>query len=119
MITLATKHNTKGLIFTFCYDHPSDQKFINKISACVSKVKGQMHFVQLICSKRALAKRIQSESRKQYRKVKDLNSLERMFEKYDLFSQIPNSNSLSIDNTNIPAKQAVQMIIDQYSLEKI
>jgi tRNA uridine 5-carbamoylmethylation protein Kti12 len=119
MISLGAKHGKKGLIFTFCYSHPHDLQFINKISRCIEKAKGEVCFVQLICSKDALIHRVQEESRKQYRKVKDPQVLKNILQKHDLFTEIPQSKSLCIDNTHLSPEKTGEMIINHYHLGKI
>ena len=112
----AAKQKLKGMIFTYCYSKPHDNKFVKQVIEAVEKNRGKVCFVNLRCSKEELFKRIKSPSRKKFRKIKDSKELEGAFRKWNLFSAIPFRKSLVIDNTNLSPKKAALEIKSFYRL---
>ena len=49
-------------------------------------------------------------------KVKSAAMLDFLNDKYDLTSTVPNRESLSIDNTNLPPAAAARQIIEHFNL---
>lgn len=111
----AAKENM-DLIFTYCYDKPKSNNFVKKIIQNIEKYKGKIYFVQLICSKEELHKRVKEASRKKYRKIKSVKVLDQKMKEWDLFSKIPFVKSLTIDNTKISAKKVAEKIKEYYKL---
>jgi len=107
-----------NLIYTFCYAKDLDDAHIRKIIESVEINGGEICFVLLIAAKDVLEKRILEESRKQYSKVKDLKILHEIFDKYDLFSPVPERESLIIDNTNLSAEATARKIIEHFQILK-
>jgi tRNA uridine 5-carbamoylmethylation protein Kti12 len=104
-----------NLIHTFCYAHPDDLKYINKIKE-LCKQKGKLYFIQLTCNKSELFKRVKHDSRKNFHKIKKINQLNELFKKFDLLTTIPKSNSLIIDNSNLSPKKTARKIKEHYNL---
>ncbi len=116
MFEAAAKENINGLIFTFCYSYPEDNKFVKNVKKRVEKYEGNVDFVQLYCEKSELKKRVKGASRENFDKIKTKKRLEATLKKWDLFTPIPFVKSLRIDNTNISAKQVAIMIKMHYNL---
>jgi len=112
----AAKEKINGLIFTFCYAHPEDDKFVKNVKKRVEKYKGKIDFVQLYCEKSELKKRVKGASRENFDKIKTKKGLDATLKKWDLFTPIPFIKSLRIDNTNISAKQVAKKIKMHYKL---
>jgi hypothetical protein len=105
-----SKSGTKGIIFTFCYSKPEDNRFVKKVITSVKKNHGKIYFVHLYCSEKELFKRLKSKTRKNRGKSTSSEELIRSLQKWDFYSKIPFVESLSIDNSKIPAKKAAKMI---------
>jgi shikimate kinase len=116
LIEEAAKQNIPGLIFTFCYSHPDDVRFVNQIIKKVERYNGKVCFVHLHCKKSELLKRVKHASRESFNKVKSKKKLSETLERYDFFTPIPGVNSLKIDNTKIAAKKAAARIKTHYNL---
>lgn len=115
MFKLALLENV-SIISTFCYDKRTDQKFIDSIVRSANKYKSSIHFVQLICDKEELFKRVKEPSRSKFRKLKTKVGLEKCFKRYDLFNKIKKYPSLTIDNTSLSPKKVAKMIKEHYQL---
>jgi len=105
-----------NLIHTFCYAKDSDDKYVAKITEAVESNGGEICFVLLTCERSELEKRVLEESRKRFGKVNNLEILNEILGKYDLFSPVPESESLQIDNTNLAPEVVAQKIIEHYHL---
>ncbi len=116
-IAEAARENV-NLIYTFCYAKDYDDAHIAEITKAVEENGGAICFVLLIAEKSLIEKRILEESRKKHEKLGDLKNLRTTWEKYDLFSPVPERESLIIDNSNLSARQSTQQIITHFNLEK-
>ena len=114
-IAEAARENV-NLIHTFCYAKDSDDKYVAKVTEAVESNGGEICFVLLICAKNELEQRILAESRKQFGKANNLEILNEILDKYDLFSPVPERKSLQIDNTNLTPEVVARKIIGHYHL---
>ena len=105
-----------NLIYTFGYAKDLDDAHVRKIVESVETNGGEVCFVLLTADKKILEKRIYEQSRQQYGKVKTLETLHELFDKYDLFSPVPERESLIVDNTNLSAEKAAQKIIEHFCI---
>ncbi len=106
----------QNLIYTFCYAKDADDAHVAKITQTVEENGGEVCFVLLVCERGKLEKRVLAESRKKFGKVNNLEILNEILEKYDLFSPVPLRESLQIDNTNLSARAAARKIIECFGL---
>jgi len=77
---------------------------------------GGVSYVLLVCERGELEKRVLAESRKKFNKANNLELLNEILEKYDVFSLAPFRESLRIDNTNLSAGETARKIIEHYKL---
>lgn len=106
----------QNLIYTFCYAKGSDDEHVRLITNAVEENGGEIRFVLLVSEKSEIEKRVTEESRKKYGKAKNAGVLHDIWNKYDLFSPVPERESLIIDNTNLSAAETAAKIIDHYEL---
>jgi RNase adaptor protein for sRNA GlmZ degradation len=104
------------LIHTFCYAKGSDDEYVAKITEAVESNGGEICFVLLICQRDELERRVLTESRKQFGKANNLEILNEILGKHDLFSPVPTRESLIIDNTNLSPDVVAKKIIEHYCL---
>ena len=114
-IAEAARENV-DLIHTFCYAKDLDDEYVAKITGAVESNGGEICFVLLTCAKSELEQRVLADSRKQYGKANNLEILNEILDKYDLFSPVPERESLQIDNTNLSPEVVAQKIIGHYHL---
>jgi AAA domain len=108
----------RNMVYTFCYAKDIDDNHVEMISRAAEENGGEVCFVQLLCDKEVLKQRVLGESRRQYGKVKSIEMMDHFFETYDLFSPVPNRETLQIDNTGVPPDQAAELIIAHYGLKE-
>ena len=108
--------SNQNLIYTFCYAKGSDDEHVRLITEAVEKNGGELNFVMLVANKSEIEKRVLAESRKRYGKLKNVEILHDVWNKYDLFSPVPARESLIVDNTNLSPKNAASKIIEHYKL---
>ncbi len=116
LLEAAAKEKTKGIITTFVYAHPSGDEFIKQAIKRVIKQKGKVLFVQLVCDKRELEKRIRNPSRSKFTKLKTIKGLNHSLKKYNLLSQILYVKNLQINNTKLSPKKVAIKIKKHYKL---
>ncbi len=109
----------QNLIYTFCYAKGEDNAHVAKITKIVEANGGEVCLVLLICEKGELEKRVLEESRRKFGKANNLKILREILEKYDLFSPVPERESLVIDNTNLSPEATARKIIKHYKLGEI
>ncbi len=105
-----------NLIYTFCYAKDLDDAHVDKVVETVESNGGEICFVLLKCSVEELEKRVLEESRKQFGKVNNHETLNEILEKYDLFSPVPQRQSLEIDNTSVSPQKAAAAIVNYFKL---
>ncbi len=108
----------QNLVYTFCYAKDKDDPHIEKVIKAVEENGGEVCFVLLTCERAELEKRVVMESRKKFSKANNLELLAEILDTYDLFSPVPERESLQIDNTDVSADEAAQQIIEHYRLRK-
>lgn len=105
-----------NLIYTFCYAKDSDDAHVALITKAVEENGGEIVFVLLRCEREELERRVLSASRAPYGKLKNVELLRGLLEKNELYSPVPERESLIIDNTNLTAEDAARKIIEHFSL---
>lgn len=108
----------QNLIYTFCYAKDLDDAHVETITKNVEENGGEVCFVLLTADKNELEKRVLEESRKKYGKAKTVEMMHYFFDTYDLFSPVPERESLIIDNTNLSAETAAKQIIEHFGLRQ-
>ena len=115
-IAEAARQNV-SLIYTFCYAKGADDAHVEEVLKAVEDGGGEVCFTLLVAEKSEIEKRILSESRLNYMKMKSRKMLRETWEKYELFSPVPFRESLTIDNTNLSAEDAAKQIIAHFNLK--
>lgn len=114
-IAEAARQNV-NLIYTFCYVKDLDDPHVEKMIRAVEDNGGETGFVLLVCEKDELEKRILEESRKEFGKVKTIETLNRLLENYELFQPVNARESLIIDNTNLAPQDAARQIAEHFKM---
>ena len=119
VIEEAALQKVEGVVFTFVYAHPQDAPFVEKICAAVERHGGDVCLVQLTCDKNSLEQRIPDAERARRRKVSTLELLREIMGRYDLFSAVPDRESLRIDNTDLAPVDAARRVVEHYGLKTV
>lgn len=104
-----------GMLLTLCYSHPGDDEWIDELQSLMRDSEGEICFIRLHCDREENARRVTAESRSEFQKLKSVEGLARSFERWN-FSMIPNTETLSIDNTEVPAAEVAEQIIRWFDL---
>jgi hypothetical protein len=115
----ALRQKIPGIIFTFVYGGSQDNKFIDNAEDIVERSGGEVLLVRLYCEKDELERRVVLEPRKAYGKLVDREILKNLQEKYNLQSEIPGRESLTIDNTQLTPDAVVEKICSHYDLRTV
>lgn len=113
------QYDLKGLIFTFWYNYPDDNWFIDGVRAIIKSGGGTIHFVQLRCNREELKRRVVSSSRFRFKKIQTARELEKVLDQCDSSTPIPDSSSLSIDNTQLDPACVVEQIVSHFNFERM
>jgi deoxyadenosine/deoxycytidine kinase len=105
-----------NLITTYCYAKGLDDNRVESLLKSVEENGGEVSLVLLKCERKQLEKRVSAESRQKFEKVKTVELLNEVLSKYELFSTVPNRESLIIDNTNLSAEIVAKQIVEHYKL---
>jgi len=98
-------------IFTFVYDHASDHSFIQRLQTVVEGGGGSISFICLRPSIEIIKSRVTEKSRKTFKKVSSLEELLIFKNNYDIYSTVPNVESVIIDNSYLsPSEVAVKIV---------
>lgn len=113
-LQFTVEQDLDGVIRTLCYAHPDDEEEIGEFRTIVESAGGETLFVHLTCEIEELKRRVVSENRNEFHKLKSPDRLEETLRKWDCFTEIPHSSSLRIDNTGISAKVVAQKIAEHF-----
>lgn len=117
-IAEAARENV-DLIYTFCYAKETDDAHVALVTKTVEDNGGEIRFVLLRCEAAELEKRVLNDSRTRFGKLKNAELLNELLDKHDLYSPVPDRESLIIDNTDLPAKDAARKIVEHFRLWRI
>jgi thymidylate kinase len=115
LIAEAVSHNV-NLISTYCYAKDLDDERVEELLKLVEDGGGEVSCILLTCDREEIKRRVINESRQNTEKIKTVELLDEIFLKYELFSTLPNRESLVIDNTNLSAETVAKQIIEHYQL---
>lgn len=115
---MAMQYGLEGLIFTYWYNYPEDNWFIDQVRAIIKSGGGTIHFVQLQCSREELESRVVSSSRFQFKKLQTAHDLKKALSQCDSITPIPDSSSFSINNTQLDPARAAELIVSHFNLFK-
>jgi RNase adaptor protein for sRNA GlmZ degradation len=104
------------LIFTVVYEYQVDDEYMQQLVEPVIKAGGQVCYVLLKPDKDQLVHRVTSESRRAYTKIQERELLDEVMGEHEFFKPIPDSETLEIDNTDLPPAGAAQRIKDHFKL---
>lgn len=116
ILSVAMKEQMHGIVITNCYIHPDDDEFIDNIINIAKENNCKINFVQIVCNRKTLFKRVVNQSRKKYGKLKNKNELKNLLKEKELFHKIQTGNHLFINNTNISANNVANKIKKFYNL---
>jgi deoxyadenosine/deoxycytidine kinase len=115
LFTMAANNNL-DIIFTFVYESGTKDRQLKKYIDIYEKKGGTVYLIQLTASQDALKCRISEPDRKKYFKLYGTDALESYLKKINPFLQVPQRNSLVIDNTNLSADAVVKKIMASCNL---
>ena len=114
ILDFLAKHNTNTL-FTYVYDGPSDDHFVNDVVDRIRKNNSKVLFVELRPTDDVLLSRVDGESRKEFRKLIDKDRLRTSLERIQ-YSSVPHVSILKIDNSSIEPDVTASMIAKHFNL---
>ncbi len=107
------------MIYTLVYARGDDDWFVQSLIDAVEPHGGHVRLVLLRCEHDAPMRRVASESRAAYRKLRDPDVVSRLMEREDLVSPAPHREGLVIDNTHLGADEVARRIIDHLRAEGV
>ncbi len=116
MIKTAARSSLTGMIMTLVYVAGIDDKYLETIDGYVNKYNGEMLAVRLFCNKGELYKRVESESRKEFTKIRSPEKLKTLMVKHDFSGTVRICQSISINNTKKTPEQVAEIIKMKYGL---
>lgn len=114
-INSAVTHHV-DMIFTFVYDHASDERFVQQLKTVVEQAGGTIHFVCLKPSMNVIENRVIEDSRKRFKKVSSIEELNVFKKHYDIYSSVTNVKSLVIDNSYLKPESVAEEIIKHFNI---
>jgi DNA polymerase III delta prime subunit len=105
-----------SLIFTFVYARPEDTPFVERVCETVEGAGGRVLLVQLVCAREELERRLPHPERARVGKMASLDTLREVTARYEIFSPVPERESLEIDNTDLPPAEVARLIVGHYHL---
>ena len=105
-----------SLIFTFVYSHPQDLPNVERMCGLFEARGGRTLPVRLLCTREELERRLPQPKRAEAGKLASLETFHELLTRHDLFSPIPDRESLELENTSLAPEEVARLIIDHYHL---
>lgn len=106
-----------SFIVTYCFTGKEDDKqYISKLFREFRQRKIRICLVRLECPEKELLKRVRMDSRKETKKLTSRKKLKERLKRNNYYSNVPNYESLVIDNTSKSAKAVANLIKKYYQL---
>ncbi len=105
------------LIFTFCFAKGLDEEIVARVEQTAKENGAEVLYVLLTCSADELRRRVVSEDRSRFQKANTVEMMERFLTDYDLNSPIPYSDTLVLDNTELPPEAVAAQIVNHFVLD--
>ncbi len=113
-----------NLVVTHCYDHNfisrtglSDPKYVETLAKKLTNLGAKFYPVHLKANSKELLKRVGMASRKKFYKLVDKEVMRQILPRKDYNTSPKLKNNFIIDNTNLPPKKAVEMIIKHFKIK--
>ncbi len=108
----AAKEQIPGVIFTFVYEKDADDVFIKNCSDVVTAQGGEVVFIQILCEKEELLRRVKEDSRRQFNKIKSEEVLLQTLAESDITSSIDFVKSIKVDSTHLTTEETISKVLD-------
>lgn len=111
-----------SIIITHCYSHDyvsptglSDPQYLHELEHRLEVAGARTFFVHLQAERSVLLERVEGESRREYRKLRDVSKMTEYLDSKDLDIQTsaPIKNNVIIDTTNLEPVDVVKIIIKE------
>ncbi len=108
----AAKQNVEGIIFTFVFRKINDHVFVQSITDTAKRCDIELQFIQLYCDKAELIKRVESQHRKEMKKLTNPDELLKMLEEGEFQSSISDVESIMVDSTHLTIEETVEKVFN-------
>lgn len=115
IIRTAATTDIPGMIVTHVYGS-GEADFIFELKQAIEKHGGRAYFVRLVTQPDELDRRVQQESRHEFKKLRSPEELRRLMADWDVTQEIPGVENLSIDNTDKSVAQVADQILEHCNL---
>jgi shikimate kinase len=105
------------VVFTYVYA-PGDESIVEAVCETYEEVGGRISCVQLLASRDALFRRVTDESRREFGKPNDADTLREVMQRYHVFHTLPGRPSLTIDTEELSPQQAAERIVTELGLPR-
>ena len=114
VLTYCAKNNT-DLIFTYVYGGSFDDVKVNRFTKCVKDNGGEVHFVELLADEEDLINRVDSKSRKRFKKLTDRNVIQELTKDLNKF-HIPYVDSITINTSELTPDESAKLLAEKIKL---
>ncbi len=116
-LTALMRHGTGTVIWTWCYDHPSDLKFFEQIERIAYAEHAALIPVYLQCSVEELERRVSAPSRHEMRKLTSVTGLHKTLSRWNCVA-IPRDNCVVVRTDERSPSQCTKDIIERVGLSR-
>lgn len=109
-VKTAVSHGILGLVVTYCYLPSLNLPFLEAIVHTTKSTSGQLSLVRLSPTPEALESRVVNFSRQAHNKISTVFHLREVLGKCNYYLEIPNFESLTIDNTRLTAEEVARLV---------
>ncbi len=102
--------NVDGIVFTYCYVHPASNFFVDGLFELLKRSDINPNFIRLSCAYDEHVNRVINEGRRNTNKIQSKEYLDEYLARFDFSTDIPNVETIHIDNTGMTVKATAEEI---------
>ncbi len=111
----AAKHD-RSLIFTFAPERSVACDFPERVRVLVERHGGELFFVRLTVDRAEQERRIDSDSRAEFRKLRSLDLLRELHAQFLECEAAMPASQLTLDTTHMPPAESARQIVEAFDL---
>ena len=100
------ENNVDGVVFTFCYVHPSSNFFVEGLFEFFRELSISASYVRLSCEYEEHVNRVMNNSRKNTNKIQSKKALDDYLKLFDFSVDLPEVETYNLNNTNLSIKES-------------
>ena len=103
------------VVHTYVYA-PGDEPMIELVTRAYEEAGGRVVFARLTASREELMRRVDADSRREFRKLRDPIALAELLDRFDVFQPVPDRPGVTVNTEELQPEAAAERIVTELGL---